>query len=113
MSENPFEERYRSVINECEEGILAIDSDIRTKYVNQKMAGMLGYDADLMIGVPLFEFMDEEGQKVTMSNISSRRWGVIEKHKFKFRHKSSEYLWVTLITNPFTEDEWRYIERWQ
>ncbi len=63
MSENPLEESFRSAINADEKGVLAIDSDIRTKYVNQKMAGVLGYSADLMIGIPLFEFMDEEGQK--------------------------------------------------
>lgn len=113
MSENPLEERYHSIINESQEGILAIDSDIRTKYINQKMAGVLGYSADLMIGVPLFEFMDEEGQKTALSNISGRRVGATEKHKFKFRHKNGEHLWVTLVTNPLIDDEWRYIERWQ
>lgn len=107
------EEDFHFIVGKTEEGILAIDSDIKTKYVNQKMAGVFGYSADAMIGAPLFQFMDVEGQQIAMTNISSRRPGAVQKHRFKFLHKNGGHIWVILVTNPLTDNEWRYIERWQ
>ncbi|MBF0543955.1 MAG: PAS domain S-box protein [Candidatus Riflebacteria bacterium] len=52
------ENRHRRLVETLQEGIWAIDRDALTIYVNPKMAEMLGYTTEEMIGKYLFSFMD-------------------------------------------------------
>jgi len=55
------EEKYRCIVDTADEGIWMIDAESKTTFANQKMADMLGYTTDEMMGKTLFDFMDEEG----------------------------------------------------
>jgi PAS domain-containing protein len=44
------EERYRRIVQTAEEGIWMIDAATVTTFVNPKMASMLGYTAEEMLG---------------------------------------------------------------
>ncbi len=101
------EERYRDIVNTADEGIWIIDADRNTEFVNSKMAAMLGYRVDEMIGQSLFAFMDEEG-KATAANVERRHQGIKEQHDFKFRRKDGGDLWVIISTNPLFDQAGRY-----
>jgi len=51
---------YRGVIDTAQEGVWILDADARTRYVNPRMAALLGYEADEMYGRQPFDFMDDE-----------------------------------------------------
>ena len=55
------EKRYRQLIEMLQEGIWTIDADARTTFVNPRMAEMLGYTVEEMLGKHLFSFMDDRG----------------------------------------------------
>ena len=57
------EERYRRIVETAQEGIWIVDLQNRTAFANQKMAQMLGYTVEEMIGVPLDAFLDVRGRK--------------------------------------------------
>ncbi len=102
------EERYRRIIETAYEGIWNIDAENKTIFANSRMAEMLGYVADEMIGKSLFDFMDEEWKAIAAANVEHRRRGVTEQHDFKFRHKDGTELWAIVSTNPFFDKEGRY-----
>ncbi|UUZ48388.1 diguanylate cyclase [Massilia sp. B-10] len=66
------EERFRRIVHTAEEGIWEIDAVSCTTFVNPRMADMLGYTIEDMLGKPLAAFMDEEGKAVLEENIEMR-----------------------------------------
>lgn len=53
------EQRYRSIVETAQEGIWLIGEEGDTTFVNSKLAAMLGYTADEMMGRPFFDFVDQ------------------------------------------------------
>ncbi len=98
------EERYRQVVETMLEGIWIIDAESRTTYTNPRMAEMLGYTADEMIGKDLFHFMDESGQAIANRNLECRKQGIEEQHDFRFKTKTGQDIWALLSTNPLYDD---------
>ncbi len=100
--------RYRRIVETAEEGVWMIGSDSRTTFVNSRMAAMLGYAPEEMLGHPLEEFMDDEGRAIAAANIERRRRGVAEQHDFRLQHKDGSALWTIISTNPFVEEDGSY-----
>ncbi|MHA2290190.1 MAG: PAS domain-containing sensor histidine kinase, partial [Promethearchaeota archaeon] len=98
------EEKYRSLVEDSLEGIWVIDDQANTSFVNQSMAKMFGYTIEEMIGVNLYEFMDEEGKKLAETNFERRRQGIKEDHEFEFLHKSGQKVFTTMRTNPIYDE---------
>ena len=94
------EERFRRIVHSAEEGIWEIDAHSRTNFVNPKMAAMLGYTMEEMLGQPLVGFMDVEGKALLERNIVRRQEGLAERHEFKFLHRDGRAVWTTMATNP-------------
>ncbi len=94
------EERFRRIVHSAEEGIWEIDASAQTTFVNPKMAHMLGYAIEDMLGQPLSCFMDDEGRAIMERNIVRRQQGISERHEFKFVRKDGKHVWTTLATNP-------------
>lgn len=100
---------YQYITETLLEGIWVIDQNSRTYYVNERMANMLGYTVEEMLGKSLFEFMDEEGKAIAFRLIDRRRQGIREQHEFKFQQKTGETVWAMLSTNPIYDDAGHYI----
>ncbi|HWV14486.1 MAG TPA: EAL domain-containing protein [Cellvibrio sp.] len=94
------ESRYRRIVETAEEGIWAIDADANTSFVNPKMAALLGYREEEMLGRPVTEFMDAAGRAIAAQNLERRRKGIAEQHDFKFIHKDGSDRWCRLSTTP-------------
>lgn len=94
------EDRYRRIVETAEEGIWTVDADVRTTYVNRKMAEMLGYAPAEMMGVPASEFMDEEGRRILQQNLLRRKKGIAEQHEFRFKKRDGSDLWASLSASP-------------
>jgi CheY-like chemotaxis protein len=56
------EEKFRRIVETAREGIWVLDTEDRTTYVNKRMAEMLGYREDEMIGKKPFDFLIEREQ---------------------------------------------------
>ncbi|GAB2844088.1 hypothetical protein GCM10027277_09760 [Pseudoduganella ginsengisoli] len=103
------EERFRRIVHSAEEGIWEIDAQARTSFVNPRMAAMLGYSIEEMLGQPLVAFMDDEGRAILEHNIARRQQGIAERHEFKFMRKDGKQLWTTLATNPIFDNAGAYM----
>ncbi|WP_336620801.1 EAL domain-containing protein [Janthinobacterium sp.] len=103
------EERFRRIVHSAEEGIWEIDAQALTSFVNPKMAHMLGYQIEEMLGKPLAAFMDAEGRTLLERNIARRQDGIAERHEFKFLRRDGQPLWATLATNPIFDASGAYL----
>jgi PAS domain S-box-containing protein len=91
------------------EGIWIIDSEAYTAFVNSRMAEILGYVKEEMIGRHLFSFMDEEGIKICKRYLERRRSGIKEQHEFEFVHKKGTKVHVLLAASPLIDSKGDYI----
>jgi len=96
------------LMEDLQEGIWKIDKDAFTTYVNDKLANMLGYSVDEMLGKHLFSFMDEKAVKIATQNLSARKEGKRETLKFEFLHKSGKKVQTLITTSPIMDSNGNY-----
>jgi PAS domain S-box-containing protein len=103
------ETKYRRLIESLQEGIWQIDQDACTNFVNQRMADMLGFTVDEILGKHLFDFMDERGVQIAQSNLERRQRGIKEQHEFEFIRKDGGRIYTIMETGPITDEAGHYI----
>ncbi|RJQ63567.1 MAG: PAS domain S-box protein [Desulfobacteraceae bacterium] len=95
------EERYRGIVETAEEGIATHDPDGTITYVNQRMANMLGYSREEIIGRSSLDFVydNEERQAVIRARESLKEEGSFSKER-KLRRKDGSVLWTLAKVTP-------------
>ncbi len=97
------EKMFRDYVELAQEGIWAIDETGKTTFLNQRMAEMLGYGVEEMIGMPFFSFLDDSGKHLAqkMMDIQSRERTVYKSSSFEFIKKDGTVVSTMLASNPF------------
>ncbi|NTV13583.1 MAG: PAS domain S-box protein [Desulfobulbaceae bacterium] len=102
------EEKHRQLLDTVQEGIWVIDKESITTFVNPRLAEILGYVPEEMLGQPLFAFMDEQGQAVAKYNVERRKQGIKEQHDFEFIRKDGGRIYARLETGPILDEAGQY-----
>jgi PAS domain S-box-containing protein len=102
------EERLRTMVQTTHEGIATLDAGDRVTFANARMAEMLGYTVDEMLGRPVTDFYDEEGRREIQARLAGRRRGVSDQYEIKLVGKDGRELWAILSGSPLTDSEGRY-----
>ncbi|HMJ12670.1 MAG TPA: PAS domain S-box protein, partial [Polyangiaceae bacterium] len=102
------EQRYRRIIETTAEGVWLLDSDSSTVFVNTRMADLLGYTRDEMVGKPMLSFMDQERAALVQLSTGERLRNFSDGRDFRFKRKDGTLLWASLATNPLYDENGRY-----
>jgi len=102
------EEKYRQIVETAQEGIWVVDENNETIFANKKIADMLEYSVDEMMGKQNYYFKDDEEKKNAREEIKRRKAGVSENHDAKFITKSGRVVWTNLSTNPVFDENGKY-----
>ncbi len=97
------EERYRGIIESTSEGVWLTDASFVTTFVNERMADMLGYAADEMLGEPVLRFVADEWRALTQAKFDQRRKGISETFENAYRRKDGTTCWALAKTNPLVD----------
>ncbi|MBE9127998.1 MULTISPECIES: PAS domain S-box protein [unclassified Coleofasciculus] len=103
------ESHYRCIVETASEGVWTFDPDNQVTFANSRMAQMLGYTVEEMLGRSLFEFMDEENQALARSQMERRRQGIPERYDFKFRRKDGSDLWAMVSATAIFDSEGHFV----
>lgn len=103
------EEQYRRIVETSAEGIWQFDCQENTTFVNSKIATMLGYTIEEMLGKSIFKFMDRESLLIAKERIKLCRQGIREQQDFKFRRKDGSNLWAIVSCSPIHNQAGEYI----
>jgi PAS domain S-box-containing protein len=95
------EERYRNIIETTTEGVWMIDGDHRTTYVNRRMAELLGYAVDEMLGRSASDFM-ADGDTAPDAPVAGRP------REVRYRRKDGSEMWGLLSGSPLTDGSGGY-----
>jgi PAS domain S-box-containing protein len=102
------ESRYRRIVDTANEGIWVLGADGRTSFVNSRMADMLGYAADQIIGRSMDDFMFEEDVADHLQQMEKLRRGMAEHYERRLRRKDGTTLWAVVSATPISDDEHRF-----
>ncbi|MBN1288526.1 MAG: PAS domain S-box protein [Actinobacteria bacterium] len=102
------EAKYRLLVENLQEGIMAINEKAVTTFINERMAEMLGYKVEEMLGKPLFAFMDEEATGVAKSYIERRRVGKGKRQEFDLISKNGSKIHVSVAMTPVANENGDY-----
>jgi PAS domain S-box-containing protein len=91
---------YKNILETAHEGVWFLDGVGVTKYVNPRMAQMLGYTVSEMIGRPSFDFMDDGERVAEMQRFLDRRNGLNATRDFKWKKKDGSALCTIMAQNP-------------
>ncbi len=94
------EEKYRNFIETAIEGILIVDPEARITYSNEKMAEMLGYTQDEILGRFAWDFADHEDKSIIKLNLEKRRQGINEIYELKLIRKDGSLFWGLVSAKP-------------
>ncbi len=103
------EEKFRRLIETANEGIWAVDEHHRTSFVNQKMADMLGYSKEEMIGVSVENFLFEEDLIDHQERIRARRSGENDFYERRLRGKDGQVVWTIVSATAVLTDEGQFL----
>jgi PAS domain S-box-containing protein len=98
------ETKYRTIVETASEGILVADLKGVLTFVNKKMADMVGYDVEEMIGKSALEFVFDEDKELLKERIVRRNLLFKDSYEFKFKRKNGSALW-TLVSGTSLVDK--------
>lgn len=94
---------FRRVVETAEEGIWIIDASGITTFANARMAGMMGYTPDEMLGKTFLAFVNPALHAAALALLGRRKEGVREGHEFALQHKQGHEIWTHASTNPIMD----------
>ncbi len=97
------EQDARRLLEISFDGIWAIDADLRTTFVNPRMAEMLGYAPAEMLGRPLLDFIFSEDVAAERAALGRRRRGIREAFEIRYRRKDGSEMWTRVATAPIID----------
>ncbi|MEQ9480762.1 PAS domain S-box protein [Coleofasciculus sp. F4-SAH-05] len=100
---------YHLMVETASEGVWMFDVNSQTIFANSRMAEMLGYRVEEMIGRSLFDFMDAESRPLYSTYVLRRRHGIQERHPFKFRRKDGSELWAIVSATPILNAQGEFV----
>ncbi len=102
------EAKYRRMFETTSEAIMAVDDQKRVTLVNRRMADMLGYAIEEMVGRPGDSFFFEEDLPDHAAKLAARRRGVNEVYERRFRRKDGQAVWALVSATPILDAEGRF-----
>ncbi len=103
------EERYRSIFETAQEGILIGALNGRILVANRKMADMLGYPTEELIGRVGLDFMDEGQTSAVLETRALLESGSRVHCEYAFRRKGGSLLWTLVATSPLLDASGRHV----
>jgi diguanylate cyclase (GGDEF)-like protein/PAS domain S-box-containing protein len=99
------ETSYQKLVETAHEGIWMVDLEDRATFVNQRMADLLGFTVEEMLGRSPSEFyFTEAGRRERDQHRKRSLEGIKESREVTYRRRDGEPLWAVVATTPILGD---------
>ena len=98
------EERYRSIVQAAEEGIMVFDMDCIITFANPRLEKMLGHQAGAMIGQSMLQLIFEDEMAKAYQCLENRRNGQSDSTEYGFRCRDGSRIDVVVSGAPMYND---------
>lgn len=98
------ETRYRRLVESASEGIWQLDPEFEVREVNERMARMLGYAKEEIVGRHIRDFMAPHELPDVDRRIANRRRGITETFERQLSRKDGSLVWALVSATPLRDD---------
>jgi PAS domain S-box-containing protein len=98
-------EEYRRIVDTAQEGVLTIGPDGRIRYANRRLADLLGYDPQDLVGREMLELIDPADRPASEARLEDRRQGIPGYAETRLLHKDGRSVWVQASSNALYEPD--------
>jgi PAS domain S-box-containing protein len=102
------EERYRHLVETMNEGLAMADRDYVFTFVNEKLAEILGYSREEMVGHHLLEFVHGDYQDFMKDQMAQRRMGETKSYEIDWRAKDGRRVYTLVSPRGFYDSEGQF-----
>lgn len=103
------EAKYRRFVETANEGVWAMDGDFVTTFVNQRMADMLGYSIEEMLGKTVDHFFYQDDLPDHRHNMELRQQGKDQSYERRFRRKDGSTLWTKVSATSLNDPKGNFL----
>jgi PAS domain S-box-containing protein len=107
-AEKKEKQNYQLLVELAQDGFWVLDKDSITTFVNPRMAEILGYTVEEMIGRSVFSFCDGQSRENLKIRIQQRKKGVKEQYNLDFLKKDETWVYVDISASPIIDDAGNY-----
>ncbi|MGB8645125.1 MAG: PAS domain S-box protein [Anaerolineae bacterium] len=108
QAQRASEASYRRIVETANEGILTMDENDYTTFVNPQMCRMLGYAAEEMLGKHASTFMFPDDWTDHQMQMWARQQRVATQYERRFRRKDGSVLWTQVSGTPILDQDNRF-----
>ena len=102
------EARYRRIVETAQEGIWQLDTAGTTTYVNRKMADMLGYTVEEMVGESAWTYLEPDTHAQAQEDLASQRDGTPLQTEARLRHRDGRTIRALIVSSPLFDPDGRF-----
>ena len=103
------EHKYRSIVDEMNEGIWILDAEGYTRFVNQSLAGMLGYAPRQMAGRPFDAFVDTWQRDVVKERLQPSTTDRRPMFELDLVKQDGSLVQTVISVKPFLDEAGRFV----
>jgi PAS domain S-box-containing protein len=103
------EERYRLIVETAGEGIGMLDAYGRVTFVNSRLAEMLGYSVEEMIGQPVGVFLEESNHRAFAAQGYRRTEVARPWSDLRLKRKDGTYVWVIMNDTEIHDGDGKFL----
>jgi PAS domain S-box-containing protein len=93
-------ELNRQLLETAQEGVWILDEKGQTSYISKRMARMLAYEVEEIIGRPFWEFLETDSRKEAEQMWQRRKEGGTAQRDLRFRRSDGSELYALVAANP-------------
>ncbi|GLI33618.1 sensor histidine kinase [Desulforhabdus amnigena] len=94
------EQRYRTLVETMNDGLLIRDEKDRITYVNERLCQMWGYSREEIVDRPLTDFLDEDNQIILKEQLVKRRQGIYDPYEIAWTAKDKRKIPTIMSPRP-------------
>lgn len=98
-------QRYHLLLDALQEGIWAIDENSNTVFANTRMAEMLGYTVNDMLGKHVLSFIGKNHVEFFEQKMEQRKKGIKERFDLELVKKDGKTIFVLVESAPIFDDD--------
>lgn len=103
------EQISKYIVETSNEGVWIIDGEMQTRFVNHRLAEMLGYLPEEMTDTSLVDYIFEDDKTELLQRIERRKQGIKEDFDFRYRRRDGLPLWAKVSANPLFDEAGKFI----
>jgi PAS domain S-box-containing protein len=97
------EARLRQLIETTHEGVWVLDPQGVTNYVNPRMAQIVGYAPEELLGKPAIDLIHPADRDHVRGQYAKRRNGISEQYETRMIHRNGSIRWLQVSASPLTD----------